>query len=133
MESATLRAAMVRGGIALRADDPDVGHLGRPFGVVDHLLGQRRADLAERGRQCAPARAAAARPLASTSTVSLVDVQPSTVMALNDTSTAARSAARSMLGSTDGVGGAQRQHGGHVGGQHGRALGHGADREPVAP
>src|ERR1700722_8281889 len=42
----------------------------------------------------------APRPLASTSTVSLVDVHPSTVMALNDTSTAARNAAYSVGVST---------------------------------
>ena len=72
----------------------------------------------------------AARPLASTSTVSLVEVQPSTVMTLNETSTAARRAAVQHLGRRDGVGGAQRQHRGHVRRQHGRALGHGADGEP---
>ena len=42
----------------------------------------------------------APRPLASTSTVSLVDVQPSTVMALKETPTAALSAAARRSGST---------------------------------
>ncbi len=42
----------------------------------------------------------APRPLASTSTVSLVDVHPSTVMALKEASTAATSAVRRVPGST---------------------------------
>ena len=39
-------------------------------------------------------------PLASTSTVSLVEVQPSTVIVLNEAATASRSAACSVAGST---------------------------------
>src|ERR1700685_2328574 len=39
-------------------------------------------------------------PLASTSTVSLVEVQPSTVMVLNEAATASRSAACKVAGST---------------------------------
>ena len=48
MESATLRAARWAASSLCGAADPDVGHLGRPLGVVDHLLGQRPAGLGER-------------------------------------------------------------------------------------
>ena len=84
------------------------------------------------GGQTRPATALAPSPLASTSTVSLVEVQPSTVIVLNEAATASRSAACSVAGVDGGVGRADGEHGGHVRRQHGGALGHAADGEPVA-
>ena len=71
-------------------------------------------------------------PLASTSTVSLVEVHPSTVMVLKDAATASRSASVQGRRVDGGVGRAHGEHRGHVGGEHGGALGHAADGEAVA-
>ena len=71
-------------------------------------------------------------PLASTSTVSLVEVHPSTVMVLNEAATASRSAWCRVGGVDGGVRRAHGEHGGHVGREHGGALGHAADGEAVA-
>ena len=66
--------------VGRRAPHDDVGHLGRALGVGRHLAGQLPAGLgAARRRARRRLGDAALAPLASTSTVSLVDVQPSTV------------------------------------------------------
>ena len=54
--------------------------------------------------------------------MSLVEVQPSTVMALNESRTAIRSRSANGPGSTAGIGGEEGQHGGHVRRQHARPL-----------
>ena len=106
--------------------------LGRPLGVGHHLLGQRAAGLGQRRRRARPGVGGPRGPLASTSTVSLVDVHPSTVIALNDAPTAPRER-RVQRGRVDGgVGREHGQHRRHVRRQHGRPLGHAPDREPVA-
>ena len=70
-----------------------------------------------------------ARPEASRSTVSFVDVQPSTDIALKLSATPARSDCWSRAGIDVGVGGEHGEHRGHVRGEHRRALGHAADDE----
>ena len=83
---------------------------------------RRRPPSARRGRQHdsvsavrrPPTSAGPAVPLARTITVSLVDVQPSTMRRLNESSTAAASASLQHVGLDRGVGGEHRQHRGHV-------------------
>ena len=66
--------------------------------------------------------------------MSLVEVQPSTVMALKLSATPARSDLRELgRASTVGVGGEHGEHRGHVGGEHRGALGHAADDEARRP
>ena len=67
-------------------------------------------------------------PLASSSTVSLVLVQSSTMRLLNESATARVSIVRSVLGIDRGVGGEHREHRGHRRREHRRALGHATDR-----
>ena len=71
-------------------------------------------------------------PLASTSTVSLVEVHPSTVIALNDAADRLLECLVQDRCVDGGVRGAHGQHRGHVGREHGGPLGHPADREAVA-
>ena len=131
MESATLRAARCAASSLCAPRTTHVGHLGRPLGVVDHLRRERTQASSSAGPSAA-GDGLAPRPLASTSTVSLVDVDPSTVIVLNDAATASASAVVQRGGVDRGVGRAQGEHGGHVRRQHGGTLGHAPHREPVA-
>ena len=63
-------------------------------------------------------------PLASSSSVSLVLVWPSTLMQLKVWSAALRASAARSSGRHGGVGEDEGQHGGHVRPDHGRPLGH---------
>src|ERR1700677_2758501 len=86
MESVTLRAATWAALVAPSASSTICS-------ASDRQASYRAAVKAD-GEGLAP------RPLASTSTVSLVEVQPSTVMVLNDAATASRSAATRVAEST---------------------------------
>ena len=66
------------------------------------------------------------------STVSLVDMQPSTSMRLNEVVDADGQRRLHLTGGHHRVGGDDAQHGGQLGGDHARALDHAADAVAVA-
>ena len=68
--------------VGRRAGHPDVDDLRRALGVGGHLAGEGAAGLGDRGGEGARS-TGPARPLARRRTVSLVEVQPSTVIELN--------------------------------------------------
>ena len=72
-------------------------------------------------------------PLASSSTVSLVDMQPSVSSRSNVVAHRAAQRGVQLAGRQVGVGGEHDQHGGQRRGQHGGALGHAADRRSRCP
>ena len=110
--------------------DGDV--LGGALGVGQQLLGQVVADRGDRRGQLLGVGCRSEAPLASSSTVSLVDMQPSASIRSKVTRTAARSAASRAVVVGDGVGGDHDEHGGHRRGEHARALGDPADRPAAA-
>ena len=110
-----------------------------PFAVGGNRLGQVLADFEQRGAEVVE-RFAGERgrgrgrpgslgcaPLASSSTVSLVLMWPSTLMQWNDSSTASTRAAWASCLPQRGVGHHQREHRGHVGADHRGPLGHAGD------
>ena len=99
-----------------------------PSASCDELAGQVGADLADRcGQDVAPPGVTPDAPEASSSTVSLVDMQPSESTRSKVTRVAARRASSSSAGVGDGVGGEDDEHGREPGREHARALGHATD------
>ncbi len=96
---------------------------------IDHHAAQRLAEAARGPDRPASVTAAfLAWPVAHSSTVSLVEVSPSTVMQLNDTSVASLSSACSTAAGKRRIGEDVAEHRRHVGGDHAGAL-----AEPVDP
>ena len=122
-----VRASAVGARAAARTS---VASLVAPSASARHLVGEAAHDAGERvaerrvGALDASIGGLPAAPLASSSTVSLVLVQPSTMRLLNESATALVSVVRSVAGLDGGVGGEHREHRGHGRRQHRRALGH---------
>ena len=124
---ATARAAMRASACGAGADDADAHELRRALGVARHLLGERAAHVGERVGERVSVSTAPARPLASTSTVSFVERQPSTLRQSKVSLDRARERLLQHGGLGRGVGREHREHRRHRGREHRRALGHAAD------
>ena len=119
----------LRGG----AVDDDLDQLGRAFAVADDLFGEIGQHRVERLRKRLQARVAGAAdlrctvarggPVAKASSVSDVEVSPSTVMALKLALVAALEQRLQHVGRNRRVGEDEGEHRRHVGRDHARALG----------
>ena len=126
--TARLTVSASRSLAALNRADGDV--VAGALGVADQLAGpgRRRPRSGPAGslRRPGPHRR---RPEASSTTVSLVDMQPSESARSKVTRVASRRTTSSSSAGTVGVRGEDHQHGGQARGQHAGALGHAADGE----
>ena len=102
------------------------------LGVASHLGGQVGAGLGDRGVQRRLGRPGRPAPLARSSTVSLVEVHPSTSRVLKLSATPATSARCSCSGVASASVVRTASIVAMFGDEHGRALGHAADGEAVA-
>ena len=132
-DSATLRAARWASSSVAAPVTTTCATLVAPSASATIMPGQLTAGLGQGvGQRGDGHRRRRLAPLARTSTVSLVDVHPSTVIRLKLALDGATQRRGQDVGLAPGVGGEHGQHGRHVGGEHGRPLGHAPHREPRA-